>query len=137
MAVDDEAEKILAAYPEDRIRRKADCLLAIREILTNGVSANDLHDAVQTYASESAGFTRSKVCFSDNWFSSDRWQRYVHDAQIQREAAKFKEAEALKGLAVWITDRSPLCRHISPSQITALLDAELVTPLQIQVAGLG
>lgn len=135
--VDNEAEKILAAYPEDRIRRKADCLLVIREILTSGVAANDLIEAVQSYAGESVGFTRSKVCFSDNWFSSDRWQRYVRDAQIQREAAKSKEAEALKGLAVWITDRSPLCRHISPSQITALLAAELVTPLQIKAAGLG
>ncbi len=135
--MDDEAEKILAAYPEDRIRRKADCLLAIRGILTQGVTANDLIEAVQSYAGESAGFTRSKVCFSDNWFSSDRWLRYVQDAQIQRETAKAKEAEALKGLAVWITDRSPLCRHISPSQITALLAAELVTPLQIKASGLG
>ena len=137
VAVDDEAEKILAAYPEDRIRRKGDCLLAIREILTNGIAAADLIAAVRGYANESAGFTRSKVCFSDNWFSSDRWLRYVQDAQIQRETGKAKEAEALKGLAVWITDRSPLCRHITPSQITALLAGELVTPSQIQAAGLG
>lgn len=137
VAVDDEAEKILAAYPEDRIRRKGDCLSAIREILINGIAAADLILAVQGYANESVGFTRSKVCFSDNWFSSERWLRYVQDAQIQRETGKAKEAEALKGLAVWITDRSPLCRHITPSQITALLAGELVTPLQIQAAGLG
>jgi hypothetical protein len=135
--VDEEPEKILASYPDDRIRRKADCLLAIREILSQGVTANDLHEAVRDYACESAGFTRSKVCFSDNWFSSDRWQRYVQDARLQRETTKAKEAEALKGLAVWITERSPLCRHISPSQIAALLAAEMVTPLQIQAAGLG
>ena len=42
----------------------------------------------------------------------------------------------LAGLADWVTDGHPLCRHITPRQIDALLAAELVTRDQIQAAGL-
>ncbi|WP_425090770.1 hypothetical protein [Tropicimonas sp. S265A] len=42
----------------------------------------------------------------------------------------------LAGLANWVTDKHPLCRHITPGQIDALLAAELVTQAQIQAAGL-
>jgi hypothetical protein len=66
-AVEDEiSEKILSAYPEDRIRGKAICLSQIGQALTDGVDAKDLDEAVRAYATESEGFTRSKVCFSDN-----------------------------------------------------------------------
>jgi len=135
--VEDEiSEKILSAYPEDRIRSKAVCLAQIRQALADGVDAKDLEDAVRAYATESEGFTRSKVCFSDNWFTSGRWLKYLQDVEEAREAGKAKEAELLKGLADWVTDRHPLCRHITPGQIDALLAAELVTQAQIQAAGL-
>ncbi|OED46899.1 hypothetical protein AB838_18665 [Rhodobacteraceae bacterium (ex Bugula neritina AB1)] len=134
--VDEEAEEILAAYPPDRIRGKADCLRRISEALDEGVSSEDLAEAVKAYAAESAGFTRSKVCFSDNWFGSGRWRAYVEDIARGKEAAKTKEAEILAGLANWVTDKHPLCRHITPGQIDALLAAELVTQAQIQAAGL-
>lgn len=136
-AVEDEiSENILSAYPEDRIRGKAVCLSQIRQALADGVDAKDLEDAVRAYASESEGFTRSKVCFSDNWFSSGRWLKYLHDVEEAREAGKAKEAELLKGLADWVTDRHPLCRHITPGQVTALLAANLVSPSEIEAAGL-
>ncbi|MEM7521959.1 MAG: helix-turn-helix domain-containing protein, partial [Pseudomonadota bacterium] len=76
---DEEAEKILAAYPSDRVRGKAECVGRIRAALDEGVSADDLTEAVKAYATESVGFTRSKVCFSDNWFKSGRWRTYVED----------------------------------------------------------
>lgn len=131
-----EAEKILAAYPPDRVRGRVDCIRLIRATLDEGVRAEDLLHAVRAYANESAGFTRSKVCFSDNWFKSGRWRKYVEEFAKSREEAKAKEAEMLAGLAGWVTDRHPLCRHITPKQIDALLAAELVTQDQIQAAGL-
>ena len=131
-----ETEKILAAYPSDRLRGKAECLGRIRDILDAGTEAEDLLLAVKAYATESADFTRSKVCFSDNWFKSGRWRAYVDHIANNREATKAKEAEMLAGLANWVTDKHPLCRHITPGQIDALLAAELVTQAQIQAAGL-
>jgi hypothetical protein len=104
--------------------------------LDEGVSSKDLIEAVKAYATESAGFTRSKVCFSDNWFKSGRWRAYAEDIAKGREEMKAKEAEMLAGLANWVTDKHPLCRHITPGQIDALLAAELVTQAQIQAAGL-
>ena len=133
---DEEAEKILASYPPDRLRGKADCLSRIRAALDEGVSAGDLNEAVKAYATESTGFTRSKVCFSDNWFKSRRWRSYAEDIAKGREETKAKEAEVLAGLANWVTDKHPLCRHITPGQIDALLATELVTQAQIQAAGL-
>ncbi|WP_438956644.1 hypothetical protein [Cognatiyoonia sp.] len=100
VAVEDEiSEKILSAYPEDRARGKAVCISQIRLALADGVDAKDLEDAVRAYATESEGFTRSKVCFSDNWFSSGRWLKYLQEVEKAREAGKAKEAELLKGLA--------------------------------------
>jgi len=132
----EEAEKILACYPPDRLRGMAECLRRIREALGSGTEAQDLLQAVKAYASESAGFTRSKVCFSDNWFKSGRWCAYIEGIAKSREAAKTKEAEMLAGLANWVTDKHPLCRHITPGQIDTLLAAELVTQAQVQAAGL-
>lgn len=134
-AEDEEAEKILAAYPPDRLRGKAECLGRIRDILDAEIVAEDLLLAVKSYATESAGFTRSKVCFSDNWFKSGRWRAYLKDIAKGREETKAKEAEMLAGLASWVADKHPLCRHITPGQIDALLAAELVTQAQIQAAG--
>ncbi|WP_458323157.1 hypothetical protein [Roseobacter sp. A03A-229] len=133
---DEEAEKILAAYPPDRLRAKAECLGRIRDILDAGIEAEDLLQAAKAYATESAGFTRSKVCFSDNWFKSGRWRTFVEGIAKGREERKAKEAEMLAGLANWVTDRHSLCRHITPGQIDALLAAELVTQAQIRAAGL-
>ncbi|MDG3040726.1 helix-turn-helix domain-containing protein [Roseicyclus marinus] len=135
-AEDEEAEKVLAAYPPDRVRGKADCLRRIREALDAGTEFEDLLQAVRAYANESTGFTRSKVCFSDNWFKSWKWRAYIEDIATGREETKANQAKALAGLAGWVTNRHPLCRHITPSQVDALLAIKLVTQAQIQAAGL-
>ena len=109
-AEDEEAKKILAAYPPDPLRGKVECLSRIREAWDAGTEVKDLLEAVKAYAAESAGFTRSKVCFSDNWFKSGRWRAYVEDIAKARKAAKAKETEMLAGLTNWVTDRHPLCR---------------------------
>ncbi|WP_425090771.1 helix-turn-helix domain-containing protein [Tropicimonas sp. S265A] len=73
----EEAEKILAAYPPDRLRGKATCIARIEEAVKEGIRPEHLLQAVKTYATDSAGFTRTKVCFSDNWFKSGRWRAYL------------------------------------------------------------
>jgi hypothetical protein len=83
-----EAEKILAAYPHDRLRGKATCFDQIEEAMKDGIAPEDLLQAVQAYTTDSAGFTRSKVCFSDNWFQTRRWQGYIEDIRAKREEAQ-------------------------------------------------
>jgi len=133
----EEAEKILAAYPPDRLRGKAACLAQVEEAMKDGARPEDLRQAVQSYATDSAGFTRSKVCFSDNWFQSRRWQANVEKQAEDREKVATLQAEHHARLACWISDRSPMCKHITPTQVTALLASKMVTGAQIQAAGLG
>ncbi len=40
-------------------------------------------------------------------------------------------------LAAWVRDRSPMCKHITTSQVTALVAAGLVTGGQLRAAGLA
>ena len=131
-----EAEKILSAYPPDRLRGKAACLAQIEEAVKEEIRPEDLLQAVQAYATDSAGFTRSKVCFSDNWFRARRWQAYVEKQAVDRERAAALQADHHARLACWISDRSPMCKHITAPQVTALLASKLVTQAQIQAAGL-
>ncbi|MGR3702470.1 MAG: hypothetical protein ACU0A4_10305 [Paracoccaceae bacterium] len=137
-AVEDERfEKIWAAYPKDRQRGKAACLARIAEAVQEGIDPDDLQRAVQAYATESAGFTRSKVCFSDNWFQSRRWQRFLEVMAEERQAQKALAADHRARLATWVRDRSPMCKHITAPQVTALVAAGLVTDGQLRAAGLA
>jgi len=129
-----EAEKILEAYPSDRLRGKAICLAQIEEAVKEGIAPEDLLLAVQAYASDSAGFTRSKVCFSDNWFQSRRWQAYVEKQAEDRGKTAALQADHHARLACWISDRSPMCKHITGTQGTALLASRLLMQAQIQAA---
>ena len=52
-----------------------------------------MFQAVQAYATDSAGFTRSKVCFSDNWFQSRRWQAHVDKQAEDREKTAALQAD--------------------------------------------
>ncbi|WP_299924205.1 helix-turn-helix domain-containing protein [uncultured Pelagimonas sp.] len=131
-----EAEKILAAYPPDRLRGKATCFDQIEEAMKDGIAPEDLRQAVQAYANGSAGFTRSKVCFSDNWFQSRRWLAYVEKQAEDREKTAALQADHHARLACWISDRSPMCKHITAPQVTALLASKMVSEAQIQAAGL-
>jgi len=58
----------LAAYPEDRIRDRRTGLRTIEAAVKAGVKPDDLLQAFKAYAKETEDYTRSKVCFLDNWF---------------------------------------------------------------------
>ncbi|MCF8486585.1 MAG: hypothetical protein K9G71_15370 [Rhodobacteraceae bacterium] len=137
-AVEDERfEKIWTAYPRDRRRGKAACLARIAEAVKEGIDSDDLLRAVQDYATESEGFTRSKVCFSDNWFADRRWQRFLEAMAEERQTQTALAADHHARLAAWVRDRSPMCKHITAPQVTALVAAGLVTDGQLRAAGLA
>ena len=136
-AVDGRVERIWAAYPKDRQRGKAASAEAIAEALAEGIDPDDLMRAVQAYATESAGFTRSKVCFSDNWFATRRWQRFLEAMAEEREARTVLAADHHARLAAWVRDRSPMCKHITAPQVKELMAAGLVTDGQLRAAGLA
>ncbi|MFC7703793.1 hypothetical protein ACFQXB_06265 [Plastorhodobacter daqingensis] len=136
-AVDERVERIWAAYPKDRQRGKAASVEAISEALAEGIDPDDLLRAVQAYATESAGFTRSKVCFSDNWFAARRWQRFLEVMAEERQVRTALAADHHARLASWVRDRSPMCKHITAPQVKALMAAGLVTDGQLRAAGLG
>ena len=131
-----EAEKILAAYPEDRIRDRRTSLRLIAAAVKTGVTPDDLKQAAKAYAKESEGYTRSKVCFSDNWFKMRRWEKGLAQIQADREKAREAEAKGRANLAEWIHECHPLCRHITSRQIEDLIASKLVTLEQVRAAGL-
>lgn len=131
-----DAEKVLAAYPSDRLRDKHACLAQIEEAVNEGIAAEEMLLAVQAYGTESAGFTRSRVCFSDNWFQTRRWQGYIEEIRAKRKEAEVVAADHHARLACWISDSHPMCQHITTTQVSALLASKLVTEAQVQAAGL-
>jgi hypothetical protein len=136
-AVEDfEAEKILAAYPEDRIRDRRTSLRLIAAVMQAGVTPDDLLQAVKAYAKETEGYTRSKVCFSDNWFKMRRWEKGLDRMQADREKERVAIAKGRASLAEWILGCHPLCKHITRHQVADLLANRAVTPDQVRAAGL-
>ena len=138
---DFELEKILVAYPEDRIRDRRSCLKQIAAAVQAGVKADDLLLAVKAYAKETEGYTRSKVCFADNWFKmgpdgSARWKKGLSQIQSDREKSREAVAKGRASLAVWILGRHPMCKYITRHQIADLLTNKTVTPEQVHAAGL-
>ncbi len=131
-----ESEKILAAYPEGRIRDRRTSLRLVAAALKAGVEPDDLLQAVKAYAEESEGYTRSKVCFSDNWFKMRRWEKGLTQIQADRENAREAEVNGRTRLASWIHERHPMCRHITNRQFQDLIAMRLVTPEQVRAAGL-
>ncbi|WP_251363655.1 transposase family protein, partial [Epibacterium ulvae] len=95
-----------------------------------------LSTILDDYAKESEGYTRSKVCFSDNWFKMRRWEKGLAQIQADREKAREAEAKGRASLAEWVHERHPLCRHITNRQIEDLIASKLVTPEQVRAAGL-
>ncbi|MEH6648111.1 hypothetical protein [Sulfitobacter sp.] len=132
-----EFEKVLAAYPEDRIRDRRTCLRHIAAAVKTGVKPDNLLRAAKAYAAETEGYTRSKVFFSDNWFKMRRWEQGLAQIQADREKAREAEAKGRANLAAWIHERHPLCRHITNRQIEDLIASKLVTPEQVRAAELS
>lgn len=129
-------EAIWAAYPEDRRRDQQSCLRWIAEALDEAGAAA-LLAAVEAYAQSSAGFTRSKVSFSDNWFRTGKWRAYVRAAQ-EKATAESELADACMTTAIaWIKSQHSLCRHLSASQVQHALAKGLITRTEAAQAGFG
>lgn len=132
---DPEFEEVWRCYPGDRRRGKAFCQGSFRRAVDAGSSAEEIASAVGAYAQESAGYTRSKVSFSDNWFRQERWKAHIEARRAQSEAA----AESLEGhleqLAGWIKEQNYVCRHITTNQARAVLASGLVSQAEIESAG--
>ncbi len=79
--------------------RPTDCVVKrpVLQVMKEGIAPEDLLQAVQAYAADSSGFTRSKVCFSDNWFRSRRWQAYVERQAEDREKTERSEPTTTNG----------------------------------------
>lgn len=66
---EEEDEKILAAYPPTRFRGKAACLARIEEEVKEGNRPEDLLQALQAYATDSAGSPTPRTTFRTTGFS--------------------------------------------------------------------
>ena len=108
----------------------------ITAALKDRAEPDDLLQAVKAYAKESEGYTRSKVCFSDNWCNMRRWAKGSAQIQAYREKAREAETKGRASLVGWIRDRYLLCRHITQRQIEGLIASKMVTPEQVRAAGL-
>lgn len=137
--VDDDFEKIWAAFPKDRRRGKLACTEHFRAAVAAGFDPDEIGDAVQAYAQETAGFTRSKVSFSDNWFRQERWRARVAAGRAQHNLTEAEARASLEAqcerLVGWVKSRSGLCRHITKTQVEVLLARGAVTAEEL--AGVG
>lgn len=104
--------------------------------MSEGVDPSDLLAAVQTYAQQTGDYTRSKVCFSDNWFTARRWEGALGQVQGRRIHAEAEIEKNRSKLVQWIEKRQPLCRHITAQQLEDLIQLKRVTPDQVRAVGL-
>ncbi|MEP3345742.1 MAG: hypothetical protein ABJN34_12890 [Litoreibacter sp.] len=128
--------KILSAYPEDRLRDRRTCLKQIAAAVQAGVEVEDMLLAVKAYAVETESYTRSKVCFADNWFKMRRWEKGLAQVQADSEKARKAEEKGRASLVEWILGCHPLCKHITRRQVADLLANKAVTPEQVRSTGL-
>ncbi|MFT4014341.1 MAG: hypothetical protein QM682_13250 [Paracoccus sp. (in: a-proteobacteria)] len=131
-----EVEETWSAYPEDRRRDQPSCERWISEALDE-VDAAVLLAAVRAYAKDSAGFTRSKVSFSDNWFRLGRWRPYVATLRAQDATNAKLAAASLSKAADWIKARHGMCRHLSARQVYDAVTLGLVSAAEAAKAGFG
>ena len=132
-----EFEAVWDAFPEDRRRNKPNCRVVFDDAVSEGIAPEDILMAVQAYERTTAGYTRGKVKFSDNWFRSASWTDHIAqraDAEKTNDVAFQKSLSRCEG---WIKARSPMCKHITKPQIEALILAGEVTPKMLISAGIG
>lgn len=116
-AVDSEFEKIWVAYPLDRQRGKSTCRKVFGKAMAEGIAAVVILAAVQSYARDTDGYTRSKVSFSDNWFKARRWES-LSNAE--------PKAEGKADAAVFWANRIKAGKAVFGSPITAVLAREMI-----------
>jgi len=105
-----EFEAVWGAFPEDRRRNKETCQQIFGQAISQDVTPADILAAVQAYAQTTAGYTRGKVKFSDNWFRNASWVDHV---AARTEAEKTNELvlqDSLERCKSWIVSRDRMCR---------------------------
>lgn len=132
--VDQDFEKAWGAYPADRRRNKGTCRQEFERAIEDGTTAEEFICAVRAYATATVGYTRSKVCFSDNWFRGGRWQRFVEEAREAQIDAVVLEEKHFRQLAGWVRERNWMCQHISRNQAGELLLRGLVSEPELRRA---
>lgn len=130
-------EEIWKAYPQDRRRNKKTCLAEFTLAVSNGIAADDILSAVREYNTTTAGYTRGKVKFSDNWFRGTDWKDHIQRQDEKRKADVDALATTLKRCEAWIKARDPMCRHITKLQLNALLENGKVTSQMLTLAGVA
>ena len=139
-AADDDFEKVWVAFPEDRRRGRSACIEHFHAAVAAGFQPDEIGEAVLAYARETAGFTRSKVSFADNWFRQERWRASIEARRAQATAIRANAESSLEEqcerMASWVKSRSALCRHITKAQHQILLARGAVTEGELAAAGL-
>lgn len=137
-AADSDMEIIWAAYPADRRRDRASCRHHLAAALAE-VTLDELNAATKAYAAESAGFTRSKVSFLDNWLRDGRWRRHVDEAREQARASgaalRTSGEVVLANTATWVKSRSSICQHLTEAQVVAAVEHGLISRADAKTVG--
>lgn len=131
-----EFEAVWGAFPEDRKRNKETCQRIFEEAISEGTVPVDILASVQAYAQTTAGYTRGKVKFSDNWFRNASWEDHV-TARVEAEKSnKLVLQGSLDRCKSWIISHDPMCLHISKTQIEALIAKGHVSQTMLISAGI-
>jgi hypothetical protein len=131
-----EFELVWGAFPEDRRRNKETCQQVFEEAVSQGVAPEDILAAVQAYAQTTAGYTRGKVKFSDNWFRGASWEDHVAARTEEAKTNELVLQDSLERCKDWIMSRNPMCMHITKAQIEALIANGDIIPSMLIAAGI-
>lgn len=127
--------KIWEAYPEDRRRDRRTSLRLARDALSE-VTAAELLTAVKAYALHSAGHTRSKVSFSDNWFRLEKWRPFVEAARVEVHRPQEIAERLLSDAADAIRERKDwMYRHLPEDRVFQAVQRGLISRAEAQAAG--
>lgn len=129
-------EIIWAAYPADGSRDRASCRRHLAGALAE-VTLDELSAATKAYAAGSAGFTRAKVRFLDNWLRDGKWRRHVEDLRVKDIEKECAAANRLVQVTDWIKTRHGMCQHLTAMQVREVLAKGLVGTLDAAWAGCG
>ena len=128
-------EEVWDAFPEDRRRNKGVTLKEAALAVEEGYEVSELIAAVEIYARESAGFTRSKVSFSDNWFRQRKWVQRVEQLRAEKEEEMARADRHYEQIAKWVKERSWMCAHVTDRQAKEAINRGYLSLEEARSAG--
>lgn len=116
---------------EKTARRDRPTSLRLARDALSEVTAAELLTAVKAYALPSAGHTRSKVSFSDNWFRLGKWRPFAEALRPQEIAERqlSDAADAIRERKDW------MYRHLPEDRVFQAVQRRLITREEAQAAG--